>query len=126
MKKHISIADALCGFSFYLQHLDKHILKITIPKGMVIIPGSVYKVNNEGMPVYGRKNIFGDLIIQFTVDFPEELSLSDDQINILKSMFPGISNMQGSIPFEREVVVEKVSLHDHGVDDTHSIQCAQQ
>ena len=24
------------------------------------------------------------------------------------------------------VVVEKVSLHDHGVDDTHSIQCAQQ
>lgn len=67
--KHISLKDALCGFSFTLKHLNKseYVLKNF---NKVITPGHEIRLNNLGM----KK---GQLVIKFHVDFPE--TLSDDQ-----------------------------------------------
>jgi DnaJ homolog subfamily A member 2 len=112
MKKSISIADALCGFTFYLQHLDKHILKINIPHGKVITPNSVFKIRGQGMPIYGKDNYYSDLLVQFKVDFPTKISLNENQKNMLISMFPGISAMKGDIKYNREGYVEEVDTQD--------------
>ena len=77
-----------CGFTFYLQHLDKHILKINIPHGKVISPNSVFKIKGEGMPIFGKNNYYGDLLIQFTIDFPEKVSLNNIEIETLIRLFP--------------------------------------
>jgi len=112
MKKSISIADALCGFTFYLQHLDKRILKINIPHGKVISPNSVFKISGEGMPIFGKENSYSDLLVQFKVDFPTSISLNENQIDMLIKMFPGISAMKGDIHFHREANVEEIDTED--------------
>ena len=114
MKKSISISDALCGFEFYLQHLDKHILKINIPHGKVISPNSVFKIKGEGMPIFGNDNYFGDLLVQFKVDFPKNVSLQKNQIDMLVSLFPGILAMKGkNIHYHREASIEEVNPEDN-------------
>jgi len=123
MKKHISIADAVCGFTFYLQHLDKHILKISIPHGMVVSPNSVYKVRGEGMPTFGYGG-HGDLIIQFVVDFPQKVELTLEQITKLKEIFSGISTMQGDIKYDRCADIEHINADE--IQDNPNINCSQQ
>ena len=122
MKKNISVSDALCGFTFYLQHLDKHILKINIPHGKVISPNSVFKIKGEGMPIFGKNNYYGDLLIQFTIDFPEKVSLNNIEIETLIRLFPGISSMKGTIKFHREASIEEINTEDKFSNSS----CAQQ
>ena len=112
MKKSIAISDALCGFTFYLQHLDKHILKINIPHGTVISPNSVFKLRGEGMPIFGKETFFDDLLIQFKIDFPSNVNMTKEQKNMLINMFPGISAMKGHVHFHREARVEEVNTKD--------------
>ena len=68
----LSLVEALCGFYLPLNHLDGRQLVIQPPKGVVISPHKFWQVEGEGMPVPGEE-IFGNLIIQFTVSFPDSL-----------------------------------------------------
>jgi len=69
IKHKISLKEALCGFTFYIKHLDGRIIKIDSEKG-VIKPGEIKCIRNEGMPIK-TGNINGDLFIEFDVLFPE-------------------------------------------------------
>jgi len=75
--KHVSLKEALCGFSFTLKHLNKneYVLKNF---NKVITPGHEICLNNLGM----KK---GQLIIKFHIDFPE--SLSEDQREKIQDIF---------------------------------------
>ena len=82
----ISLAEALCGTSFYVQHLDGRVLEVVTLPGEVIKPDSWKCINEEGMPVHGRPYEKGNLYIRFSVKFPE--SLSSQEVQQLKQVLP--------------------------------------
>ncbi|KAF9557418.1 DnaJ-domain-containing protein [Agrocybe pediades] len=71
-KQTISVDDALLGFEKNITHLDGRNLQI-VRKG-VTQPGFVQVVKGEGMPVYGRKDVKGDLFIEYNVVLPLEIT----------------------------------------------------
>lgn len=79
IEKDISLAEALCGTFFYVQHLDGRVLEVTTLPGEVIKPDSWKCINEEGMPVHGRPYEQGNLYIRFSVKFPESLSTAEVQ-----------------------------------------------
>ena len=78
-KKTISLKDALCGFSFEIQHLNGKILSLNNKTSPTIVrPNYKKSIPNLGMI---RDNVSGNLIIEFDVEFPE--SLTPTQIEAL-------------------------------------------
>ena len=69
--KTITMKEALCGFTFYMEYLDERTFKIDNSNGVVISPGYKKVIPGLGM---NRGNHKGNLIIVFTVTFPERLT----------------------------------------------------
>lgn len=82
----ITLTEALCGTSFYVQHLDGRVLEVVTHQGEVIKPDSWKCINEEGMPVHGRPYEKGNLYIRFSVKFPE--SLSSEEVQQLRQVLP--------------------------------------
>jgi DnaJ homolog subfamily A member 2 len=75
MNKKITLVEALCGFSFTIQHLDKRILLIKQEES--INPNSIKQIQNQGMPTYKSPFDKGDLFINFTVKFPKKETMKE-------------------------------------------------
>jgi len=88
MEKTIKLAEALCGFEFFVQHLDGRKLVIRSHLGEVIKPGDVKCVENEGMPHYKSPFEKGRLLIKFNVEFPATGSLNPDHFKLLRNLLP--------------------------------------
>lgn len=69
----ISLAEALCGFTRHITHLDGRRLCIQVKQGEVINPSTVKVIQGEGMPVRGAGMTFGSLFVFFKVEFPTTL-----------------------------------------------------
>ena len=81
-RQQISLKEALCGFSFDIDHLNgKKICLSNNSKPNVIKPGYI-----KNAPGYGfkRDTAVGNLIIEFTIAFPEELT--SEQMEKLKEI----------------------------------------
>jgi len=63
IQREISLREALCGFSFKLQHLDGRVLLLKSAPGEIIRPGDQKAIPSEGMPHYKRSIDKGQLII---------------------------------------------------------------
>lgn len=74
MEKKISLVEALCGSTFFVRHLDDHVIKCSPQPGQVIQPDSWQRIEEEGMPVHGRPMVRGNLYIHFDVEFPTMLN----------------------------------------------------
>ncbi len=80
----LSLKDALCGFSFDIQHINGKSMKLTnLSNKTVITPTSKKVLQNLGMM---REKQVGNLILEFDIVFPT--TLSDDQINTLVTILP--------------------------------------
>lgn len=77
--KSISLKEALCGFTFTMKYIDGRNFQINNGEGNIIVPGFKKVIPNMGMK---RDDNIGNLIIEFTIIFPE--SFSKEQIEILK------------------------------------------
>ena len=71
LNKNITLKEALCGFSFDLNYIDGRIFKITNGVGHIITNNYNKVISKMGLT---RDEHIGNLIITFTVDFPNELS----------------------------------------------------
>lgn len=80
-EKHISLKDALCGFSFQLKHLNGKTYTLNNSTGSIVVPE--YQKIMPGMGLT-RQDHTGNLIIHFHIDFPEKLS--EGQIEKLKDI----------------------------------------
>ena len=80
-KKTISLKEALCGFSFTLDYINGSKFQINNNKGGVIAPNTIKILNNMGMK---RNGNVGNLVINFVVVFPTNISL--DTIDILEKI----------------------------------------
>ena len=78
INKTISLKEALCGFTFEIQHLNKKKFKINNEKGNIITPSYKKVIQNLGMK---RQNHTGNMTINFNIDFPK--SLTEKQVNSL-------------------------------------------
>ena len=72
-KKQLSLKEALCGFSFTIQHLDGKTYNINNTVGRIISPGMKQIIPKLGMH-RGETVNYGNLIIDFEIKFPEVLS----------------------------------------------------
>jgi DnaJ-class molecular chaperone len=79
--KTISLKESLCGFDFNLKFLNNKQFKINNNEGNIITPN--YKKVIGGLGLI-RSEHTGNLIIEFNVEFPKELS--SETINTLKTL----------------------------------------
>lgn len=113
-KLSITLAESLCGFSrVVLKHLDGRGIKITHPRGAVLKPGQIIRVEGEGMP-QKRTDSKGDLYLEVDIEFPEHGWMEDDVkfsalANILpKPHDPIVADEVDEVEFEEEVDIEEV------------------
>jgi len=81
LNKTISLKDALCGFSFDLKYLNDKIYTLNCNSGNIIQPGYKKILPNMGLT---REGHTGNLIIQFSVEFPEKIT--EQQIEKIKEV----------------------------------------
>ena len=86
MRMELSLVEALCGFQKSIRTLDDRELVITALPGQVFKQGDLKCILNEGMPHYRNPFEKGRLIIQFSVEFPSQLS--PEIIPQLESLLP--------------------------------------
>jgi len=86
IKKKISLIEALTGFQFKVECLDGRVLLVKSDVGMIVKPGMVKCIKNEGMPQ--AKNPFnrGHLYVEMDVDFPSQLDAN--AIRSLSAVLP--------------------------------------
>lgn len=74
MNHSINLQQALCGFKLPIEHLDRRMMEIEVPKGQVIDPNFAWTVYREGMPAKNTGGTEkGNLTIYFEVRFPDNL-----------------------------------------------------
>ncbi|XP_002734268.1 dnaJ homolog subfamily A member 1-like [Saccoglossus kowalevskii] len=88
MKRDIELVEALCGFQKTVKTLDNRTLLITSHPGEIIKYGDIKCVMNEGMPIYRNPFEKGQLIIQFTVKFPENDFIPIEKLPELEKLLP--------------------------------------
>lgn len=144
MVKKLSLAEALCGFSFKVEHLDGRELIIRSKEGEVVRPGDVKGVANEGMPQHKNPFLKGTLFVKFEVEFPEDGAFTPDQLRTLESVFPARPKPALATPGKESEDVNFTVLqqtpgasggktaHDEDSDDdgrggrSQGVQCASQ
>lgn len=84
----LTLVEALCGFKFTITHLDGHVLLVQSTPGVVIRPGSIKVIPNEGMPISGSPFEKGRIYVKFDVEFPDEGSMGPDQMKLLEKVLP--------------------------------------
>ena len=72
--------------SVQFEHLDGH--KVKLEASAVTIPGQVFKVEKEGMPLFDHPDRSGDLYVAITVAFPKKLT--EGQKDQMRKQFKGI------------------------------------
>ncbi|GCA63243.1 hypothetical protein KIPB_008735 [Kipferlia bialata] len=76
-KLRISLKNALCGFSAELPCLSGRTHQLHIDS--VVEPGYVHVIKGEGMPISKRPGSFGDLLVEFDIQFPSHIEPSTRQ-----------------------------------------------
>jgi DnaJ-class molecular chaperone len=81
-KKTISLKDALCGFSFEIEHLNGKTLHIQNTQSPTVISPN-YRKNIPGYGMIKEDNV-GIMTIEFSIDFPNSITV--EQQNLLKDI----------------------------------------
>jgi DnaJ-class molecular chaperone len=71
LHKSITLKEALCGFTFDMRYIDDRVFKINNGNGNIITHNYKKVIPQMGLR---RENHVGNLIIEFSVIFPEKLS----------------------------------------------------
>lgn len=121
IKKKISLAEALCGFETTIDHLDGRVLVIKNAPGNIVKPGEVKAILKEGMPHPRDPTRFGDLLVEFVVEFPERTH--DGQIEVLRTALPPPANLD--VDFKPEEC-EECHLSRQPLDDVRKEMAKQE
>lgn len=111
----VTLAESLSGFSrVVLKHLDGRGIHIDYPRGKILRPNEVIKVQGEGMPLK-RGEAKGDLYLIAKVEFPEDGWMADDNSfealqKLLPPPAPPIDAEEiDEVEYEEDVDIEEVS-----------------
>jgi len=84
----LSLKEALCGYSFNIEHLDGRILHVQSKPGEIVKPKQVKCIRGEGMPRFGSETQKGNLYIEFLVEFPDQMKLTEEETSLLSKILP--------------------------------------
>lgn len=84
--KKISLLEALTGVTMEIDHLDGAKHTIATAPGEVLINKELKSLKRLGMPFYKDMMGFGNLYIEFFVDFPKRNSLTRDKIEKIRDI----------------------------------------
>ncbi|KAG7663518.1 XDJ1 [[Candida] subhashii] len=97
----VPLVDALCGFSKLVAiHLDGRGIQIATPRGKVIRPGDLLKLEGEGMPKLDKKSSSwfgsnsstfgrGDMYVEIEIEFPtDNWYVEKNDIMKIKNILP--------------------------------------
>ena len=107
----IDLIEALGGFTRVVTTLDDR--RLWIQNAGTMTPGTVKRIDNEGMPVY-RQKVRGNLILYFNIIFPRSIPIH--QVSALEDV------LGPRRPPPPESNVEKVLLKDDE-EETPSTEC---
>ncbi|KAF8124017.1 hypothetical protein EV363DRAFT_725032 [Boletus edulis] len=133
----VDLLTALAGGDVAIKHLDDRALLIRFLPGEVVKNDSIKVIRSQGMPSQ-RHHEPGDLIVKFTVKFPDTIDPS--KVSLLEQALPRRVPMP---IFPKSVHVEEVDLEEpdvrsrasameeDGMDEDHDggeprVQCANQ
>ncbi|GLD94420.1 hypothetical protein PINS_up003031 [Pythium insidiosum] len=77
MTLEISLLDALVGFKRHVVHLDKRV--VALERHDIVAPDTLWRIPNQGMPVRGRRGVFGDLLVRFAIAYPTQPLTPEEQ-----------------------------------------------
>lgn len=117
IKKQISLLEALTKTEFFFKHLDERILKVSYDK--IIHPGQNMVIKGEGMPDFNDSLIYGDLIIQFDIVFPD--SIENERSKYLVKILPSPKKqiwdmLLEKTPEENITVVNMEKINDNNTN----------
>lgn len=131
----ITLTDALCGAEFVIKQLDGRLIRIVCPQGVIVTPGMVMSVPNEGMPTWKNPMERGFMFIKFNVQFPTYISREQSMAlqQVLGPRTPVRVNggdVEEVVPieFQNEHVRPthaNGSAYDEDEDEAPKVQCAQ-
>mgnify|MGYP001441603090 CR=1 FL=1 len=136
MNKKISLVDSLCGFEFIIKHLDNRYLKIKVDD--IIKPNDRRVIKGEGMKKNNELDEFGDLIINFSIIYPDELS--EKRKEYLRKIIPQIDKQIWELnpndypnaeikklDYYQEKINENYNdFEENDYQDTENVECATQ
>jgi len=88
VNKKITLLEALTGFYFEIEHLDKRKITVTTAPGDIISAGEKKVIIGKGMPFFNDRLSHGNLIIQFEIEFPKKNTLTKEY-EALRKILPG-------------------------------------
>ncbi|CAN8096865.1 unnamed protein product [Discula destructiva] len=113
----VTLAESLCGFSrVVLKHLDGRGIHVEYPRGKILRPNEVIKVEGEGMPLK-RAESKGDLYLIVKVEFPENGWTSDEKVfeslqSLLPPPAPAIEAEEiDEVEYESDADIEEMGAH---------------
>ncbi|CAG8580650.1 6599_t:CDS:2, partial [Paraglomus occultum] len=83
----VDLLTALAGGNLYIRHLDDRYLKVSITPGESIKPGDMKALIGYGMPSYRHHN-FGNMYVQFNIEFPPPNWADSATITMLENILP--------------------------------------
>ena len=86
MVKHITLLEALTGVTMEIKHLDNNKHIVATAPGEILTNKEFKTIKKLGMPFYKDSMSYGNLIIEFLVDFPKKNFFSKDKIDKLISV----------------------------------------
>jgi len=86
MKKTILLSEALLGCMFVFEHLDKRQVVVRSAPEQIIKPGDILALPEMGMPILGKPFQYGQMLIQFDVQYPLYSQIKDPEA--LRSILP--------------------------------------
>jgi len=117
MKKTILLSEALLGCMFVFEHLDKRQIVVRSAPEQVIKPGDILAVPELGMPILNKPFQFGQLLVQFDVQYPLYSQLKDPEA--LRQILP--APIAQSVPKPKKAEPkkknQKKSSHSDDVED---------
>mmetsp|Transcript_28883 Transcript_28883/g.40591 ORF Transcript_28883/g.40591 Transcript_28883/m.40591 type:complete len:421 (+) Transcript_28883:184-1446(+) len=120
----VSLNQALCGYTWKFDHLDKRTIVVKTKPGEIIrcemkegdktIP-FIKMIKDEGMPSRGNPFVRGNLYILFHVRFPEDNTLSEEAVAALRKALPEADVAPEYDPMEvEEVHMDSADLRHFG------------
>eukprot|EP01017_Pseudomicrothorax_dubius_P028943 TRINITY_DN3483_c0_g1_i2.p1 TRINITY_DN3483_c0_g1~~TRINITY_DN3483_c0_g1_i2.p1 ORF type:complete len:457 (-),score=146.16 TRINITY_DN3483_c0_g1_i2:95-1465(-) len=102
LNKKITLLEALVGFHFQVEGLDKRKFTVTTLPGEVIASETIKCVKKKGLPFYRDPISHGNLYVVFNVEFPQKNQLNPEQVALLRQVLPGPPEtpLDRSKPFE--------------------------
>lgn len=108
----VEFGESFTGFYKEITHLDDHVVKIVMPKA--IRHHDAFVIRGEGMPVYGKNNKFGDLVIQFNVQHPNDVFENNKQ---LKSKFFDALELKHFKPHKHQDSHEMMPIEQYRINE---------